>query len=93
MIIRSDASLGRPNELGRLAVGQLADLVLVDTSGSHHLGTDHPVPALALRARASDVTTVIVDGRVVVERGALVNIDEPELIAAAREAYQTMAKH
>ncbi|MFH5230227.1 hypothetical protein [Antrihabitans spumae] len=43
----------------------------------------HPVPALGLHARASDVTTVIVAGRVVVDDGALVDEDEDELRARA----------
>ncbi len=51
MATASGHSLGRPGQLGRVAEGQLADLVLVDTAGPHHLGTDHPVPALALHAR------------------------------------------
>lgn len=92
-ITHSGPSLGRPGQLGRIAEGQLADLVLVDTSGPHHLGTDHPVPALALHARPDDVTTVIVDGHVVVEHGELTEADEAELVAAARQAHQTMATH
>jgi 5-methylthioadenosine/S-adenosylhomocysteine deaminase len=71
MATNGGASLGRPGQLGRVAVGQLADLVLVDTTGLHHLGTDHPVPALALYGRAADVTTVIIDGRIIIEHGEL----------------------
>jgi 5-methylthioadenosine/S-adenosylhomocysteine deaminase len=71
MATNGGASLGRPGQLGRVAVGQLADLVLVDTTGLHHPGTDHPVPALALYGRAADVTTVIVDGRIIIEHGEL----------------------
>lgn len=83
-------SLGRPGRIGRIANGQLADLVLLDTNGPHHLGSDHPVPALALHGRASDVTTVIIDGRIIVERGHLVGVDEPAL---ARQAHREMAAH
>ncbi len=84
-----DTSLGVPGRLGRIAVGQLADLVLVDTTGTHHLATDHPVPALALQARPGDVRTVIVGGRVVVDDGALVSADEADLRAAAHRATTT----
>jgi 5-methylthioadenosine/S-adenosylhomocysteine deaminase len=82
------AALGRPGKLGRVDVGQLADLVLIRVSGLHHLGVDHPVPALALHARADDVATVIVDGRVVVDGGQLVTCDEEALIADARSALE-----
>lgn len=81
-------TLGRPGNLGRVDAGQLADLILIKTSGLHHLGIDHPVPALALHARADDVATVIVDGRVVVEEGQLVTCDEEALIADARSVLE-----
>lgn len=91
MATNGASALGRPGRLGRIAVGHLADLVLVDTTGPHHLGIDHPVPALALHARADDVTTVIVDGRVVVEDGQLLTGDEEALMADARSARRRLA--
>jgi 5-methylthioadenosine/S-adenosylhomocysteine deaminase len=86
-------SLGQPGRLGRVAAGQLADLVLIDTSGPHHLGDPDPAPAIALRARSSDVRTVIVDGRVVVDEGALVTIDEQQALANAGHALDTIRQH
>jgi 5-methylthioadenosine/S-adenosylhomocysteine deaminase len=93
MATHSGPSLGRAGQLGRIAVGHIADLVLVDTRGLHHLGTNHPIPALGVHARAADVTTVIVNGRVVVEGGRLVGIDEEALVADAREALKFAAAH
>lgn len=84
-------SLGRPRQLGRIAVGQIADLVIVDTSGPHHLASNHPVPALTLHARADDVTTVIVAGRVLVERRQLVDTDETALVDEAHAALRLVA--
>ncbi len=91
MATHSGPSPGRPGQLGRVAQGQLADLVLVDTTGPHHLNDNHPVPALALHARTTDVTTVVIDGNLIVEHGQLVGVDEPALAAAARHAHKTMA--
>lgn len=93
MATHSGASLGRPGQLGRVAEGQLADLVLLDTTGPHHLGTDHPVPALALHARTADVAMVIIDGRVVVEHDDLVGVDEAALADAASQARAIIAAH
>lgn len=74
----SGSSLGRPGQLGRVAAGQLADLVLLDTTGPHHLGTDHPIPAaLAIHGRSADGAMVIVDGCIVVERGSAVIVAAP----------------
>ncbi len=93
MATTTGSGMGRPDRLGRVAVGRLADLVLVDTRGPHHLGIDHPVPALALHGRAADVTTVIVGGRIVVDHGELVGIDGTALVDGARTAYAALAAH
>lgn len=93
MATQAGPSLGRLGQLGQVAVGQLADLVLIDTTGLHHLGSDHPVPALALQARAGDVSTVIVDGRIVVEHGQLIDIDAVALASEARHALTTLASY
>lgn len=71
---------------GTVAEGQPADLVVVDHRGPHHLGVDHPVPGLALRARPDDVRTVVIDGRVVVDDHALATADPTELRATAEAA-------
>lgn len=84
------AGLGRPGLLGRIVPGQLADLVLVDRTRSHHIASDHPVPVLARQAHAGDVRTVIVAGEPRVEDGRLVAFDEAELMATAATARRTL---
>ena len=93
MATNGSAVLGRIGQSGVIAVGRRADLILVDITGPHHLGVDHPVPALALHGRAADVTTVIVDGRVVIDQRRLVGIDEHEITEAARRALDIVAHH
>ena len=85
------APLGRPGRLGRLQAGALADLVLVNVTGPHHLDSTHPVPALALHARAGDVRSVFVAGEPVVEDGQLAALDEAALVVSARAALRAGA--
>jgi len=74
------AALGRP-ELGRIAPGAAADLALVDVSGPHCRPIHDLGAVLLYSVRAADVRTVLVDGRVVVQDGALRTADLGELIA------------
>lgn len=70
-------------EAGRIAPGQLADLVLVAVD-RFHLQPAEPetiVTNLVHAARGGDVDCVIVDGRVVVEGGRLATLDQDELLA------------
>ena len=83
--------LGLGGELGRLAPGYLADVILVDATGAH-LAPFHPNdPAqayahLVYSAKSTDVRTVIVDGRIRMLDGAIVGLDERSVIEGARKA-------
>jgi 5-methylthioadenosine/S-adenosylhomocysteine deaminase len=83
MATNSGVATGHPGRLGRIAAGQLADLVVIDTTGAHHLGRRHPIPAVALRARPSDVRTVIINGRTVFDDHQFLDLDEAQIIAEA----------
>ena len=92
MATNPGVSVGQPGHLGRIAAGQLADLVIIDTPGPHHLGSRHPVPALALRARPGDVRTVVVNGHIVVDNGQLTNVDERAVIGEAEAAFSQLVR-
>jgi formiminoglutamate deiminase len=72
------AALGWP-DVGRLAVGQRADLVTVSFDSVRLAGTPpaDALAAVAFAATAADVRTVMVDGRVVVADGHHVAMDVP----------------
>ncbi len=93
MATDAGVAMGRPGALGSLRAGMRADLVVVDTSGPHHLGSRHPVPSLALRARPGDVRTVVVDGAVVVDDGAVQTLDLAAATAEATAALRAVAAH
>jgi cytosine/adenosine deaminase-related metal-dependent hydrolase len=78
------------DDLGRIAVGARADLLLVDVGRSYRLGpVPDPVKGLIAAGSGADVHTVIVDGRTVVEGGHLVGVDEERL---RRDAERVGAK-
>lgn len=78
------------DDLGRLAAGAKADLTIVDL-GSLRIGVVRdPIRALVQSATGEDVTTVIVDGRVVVQGGVVQGIDAARLrdeCQASAEAF------
>jgi len=78
----------RRDDLGRLAPGAKADILLITLD---HLGSGmyaDPIKALVDAASGRDVHTVIVDGKVLVQDGRLTRVDEAEVYAKAREATQ-----
>jgi 5-methylthioadenosine/S-adenosylhomocysteine deaminase len=80
-------ALGR-DDLGRLAPGAKADIVIVDLRGMHVGLMDDPIKTLVYFATQRDIETVIVDGRAVVEDGRIPGIDEHDLMRRANEVNQ-----
>jgi len=72
--------LGR-DDLGRLAPGAKADLVLVKTDTATFAPTLDPIRSLVYYASVRDVDTVYVDGRKVLEGGRIPGLDEREVNA------------
>jgi 5-methylthioadenosine/S-adenosylhomocysteine deaminase len=77
-------------DVGTLDPGRLADLVLVDLGGAHLLPVHDIVNSLVYCARGSDVDTVIIDGRVVMEGRKLVTMDERALLDMGQEWGQNL---
>lgn len=78
-------AMNRDQELGSIEVGKLADLVLVDMNRMHTAPVHDVVSNLVFSANASNVHTVFVGGRKVVEEGKVLGVDETDLIRRARE--------
>ena len=71
-------------ELGRIVPGAKADLVLYDLSAPWWMPLNDPVQQFVFGERGGSVDTVIVDGRIVVEQGRALTIDEKAVLAAAK---------
>ena len=79
-------TLGR-DDLGRLAPGAKADLIIVDFSQLHIGPVDDPIRTLVYAADGGDVETVFVDGKIVVDGGKIVGVDEEKLRREAVAAH------
>ncbi|GAB1576925.1 amidohydrolase family protein [Bordetella petrii] len=84
-------ALGR-EDIGRLAVGAKADLVMVDMTHPMMSPYRDPVRSLIYAAGDRAIHTVYVDGRKVVDAGNLLTIDRAAAAAAVHEAQQRAAE-
>jgi hypothetical protein len=78
-------ALGR-DDLGRLAVGAKADIVMLDWDNLHIGPFTDPIRALIYQGSADMVHTVICDGRTLLEAKRLLVCDEREVLAGARHS-------
>jgi cytosine/adenosine deaminase-related metal-dependent hydrolase len=77
--------LGRQHELGSLEPGKLADIALWRIDTLPHIDIADPVAALVLGS-APPLELLLVNGRPVVERDRLVNVDEDTVAGETRDA-------
>jgi cytosine/adenosine deaminase-related metal-dependent hydrolase len=84
--------LRRP-DLGRLAPGAKADILLINLDHVSAGVYADPIKALVEGASGRDVDTVIVDGKVLVQGGRTTRVDEDQVCAKAREATQRYWGH
>jgi 5-methylthioadenosine/S-adenosylhomocysteine deaminase len=76
-------ALGR-DDLGRLAPGAKADIVMVDLRGIHFGAVHDPIRALVEYGSGADIDTVIVDGRTLVQGRQALVVDEAKLLEEVR---------
>jgi len=72
-------ALGLGDRLGQVAPGHLADLVLVSLDSIYLRPLNHATRQLVFCETGGGVDTVLVGGRVVVQGGRVLTVDEAEL--------------
>lgn len=73
------------HELGSLEVGKKADVITVDLFKPHTMPLQMPVHRVVCFAQGSDVSEVMVDGKLLVEGGQVLSIDWRAMLEAVQE--------
>ncbi|RPJ37470.1 MAG: amidohydrolase [Deltaproteobacteria bacterium] len=89
--LKAAQALGR-EDIGRIAPGAKADLVVVNTRQTHLCPHRDPLKTLVYHANRNDVEMVIVDGKTVMEGRRVLTMDEEETMARAEEAARRLWK-
>ncbi|MEY9876718.1 cytosine/adenosine deaminase-related metal-dependent hydrolase [Streptacidiphilus sp. MAP12-33] len=82
-------ALGRP-DLGRLAPGALADLVVVDLGDPRTGPVEDPIRTLLAHCTGANVTTVVVNGRTVMRDRVIPGHDEAAALSRAQAYFDRM---
>jgi 5-methylthioadenosine/S-adenosylhomocysteine deaminase len=83
--IEGARALHMEKEIGSLEAGKRADLILLGLDAPNAVPMYDVYAQLAYALKGSDVETVIIGGRVVMRDKKLLTVDEPTVIAKARE--------
>jgi 5-methylthioadenosine/S-adenosylhomocysteine deaminase len=88
---------GLESRIGSLEVGKRADIVIININNPHltpMLGQPlrNVVPNLVYQSLGSEVETVIVDGRVIMDKRQMMTMDDVKILADAQNAAEEIAE-
>ncbi len=78
------------SDVGSLAPGKRADLILVDFGQPHLMLTGRLAPKLVYSARGSDVVTSIIDGQLVMENRRVLTLNQEDVLHRAEAATRDL---
>jgi 5-methylthioadenosine/S-adenosylhomocysteine deaminase len=83
-------ALGMEDRIGSIEAGKRADLAVVSLEDVNAIPSLKPVSSLVYTCRPSDVSYVLVDGRVILDDGEVVTLEEREVLERGREVARRM---
>ena len=78
-------------QIGSLEAGKKADVILVDTSAPHGTPMYNVYSQLVYALKASDVKTVVIGGKVVMQDRQMLTLNEKEILAKAQDYKKQIA--
>lgn len=85
---RGAETLGIDGEVGSLEPGKRADIITINMQNPYLMPTLDPLTSIVLYGSSRDVDTVIVDGCILKQDGALTSLDLEEALATGQERVE-----
>ena len=85
-------ALHMEDQIGSLETGKQADIIVLRTDAAHEVPIYGLVGSIVYSMNASDVETVIIAGRVVMQDRRMLTLDTPSILAKAREYAEKVKK-
>ncbi|MGE4283677.1 MAG: amidohydrolase [Clostridia bacterium] len=90
--VNASAALALSKDVGMIKVGMKADLTIINTNKPHFYPMNNIVANLSYSAQAGDVETVLIDGKIVMEKGEFKTVDYEEVIYNINKISQRLFK-
>ena len=90
--INGAKALGLEKEIGSIELGKRADLILLDAKKAHYFPRHNPISSIVYSAQAADVSTMIVNGKVLMENYVVKTIDVDETLQEGERMAFDLAK-
>lgn len=85
-------ALGLNGQIGALKKGYKADMIIIDLHAAHQIPRYDITANLVYSGQASDVETVIINGRVIMENRQFITLDQEEIMRQAQRIAARLMK-
>jgi cytosine/adenosine deaminase-related metal-dependent hydrolase len=85
-------AMGIDDEVGSIEAGKRADFIIIDMDAPHLTPVWNPVATVVRSAVGSDVATVVIDGRIVMQDRKVLTLDEEAIVEDVRQRYRDVAR-
>jgi len=86
------ATIRMDDEIGALSPGKRADILVVDLDLPNTTPTYDPIASLVYSGSERNISSVFIEGQLVLEAGVITRVDEADLIRRAQQKAQEMYK-
>jgi cytosine/adenosine deaminase-related metal-dependent hydrolase len=90
--IHGAKAMGLENEIGSIEVGKKADFILINMDAPHLTPAWDPVSTIVYAAHGTDVDTVVIDGKLVMEDRVALTLDEGAILEDVRKRYREVGE-
>ena len=90
--INAAKAMGWEKEIGSIEIGKKADIVIIDTNKPELTPVRNPISSIIYAGVATDVDTVIINGKVVLQNGKLLTVDEDKILEDAKNKIKELYK-
>lgn len=81
-------ALGIDAEVGSIEAGKRADFIIINTDAPHLTPVWNPVAAVVFASQGSDVDTVVIDGKIIMQGRKMLTMDEEAILEDVRHRYR-----
>jgi cytosine/adenosine deaminase-related metal-dependent hydrolase len=90
--INGAKAMGIHDQVGSIEAGKRADFIVIDTDSPNLVPYWDPITAIVYNAHGSDVHTVVIDGRIIVQCKKILTLDEDAILDDIKRRYLQIAR-
>lgn len=90
--VNGGIALGLEQEIGQLKTGMKADMIIMSLEQAHMIPRYDITANIVYSAQASDVETVIIDGRIIMQDRRILAFNEAEVLEQAKRCGERLVK-